>query len=107
MILSFNLFAQTNYTCNKLDSLKFEKIDKFIGKDNFQNYYHTSDNQLFKQGKNKTLNYKNLALGKIDDISIENPLQIVLLYKSFNTIVLLDNQLNEIQKMKLAIKFLL
>jgi hypothetical protein len=98
MILSFSLFAQTNYTCNKLDSLKFKKIDKFIGKDNFQNYYYTSDNQLFKQGKNKTLNYKNLALGKIDDISIENPLQIVLLYKSFNTIVLLDNQLNEIQK---------
>jgi hypothetical protein len=98
IIISFSLSAQTNYTCNKLDSLKFRKIDKFIGKDNFQNYYYLVNNELLKQNNNQTYNYKNLALGKIDDISIENPLQIILLYKSFNIVILLDNQLNEVQK---------
>ncbi|WP_320815813.1 hypothetical protein [Flavobacterium sp.] len=98
LIVNFSLAAQTNYTCNKLDSLSFEKAEQFLGKDNFQNYYYTSNNQLFKQNKNKTYNYKNIALGKIHDIAIENPLQIVLLYKNFNTVVLLDNQLNEVQK---------
>ena len=98
LIVTFSLYAQTNYTCNKLDSLSLKKADKFIGKDNLQNYYYTQNNQLFKQSKNKTYNYKNLALGEIHDIAIENPLQIVLLYKNFNTVVLLDNQLNEVQK---------
>lgn len=98
LIFTFSLYAQTNYTCNKLDSLSLKKVDKFIGKDNLQNYYYTQNNQLFKQSKNKTYNYKNLALGEIHDIAIENPLQIVLLYKNFNTVVLLDNQLNEVQK---------
>lgn len=92
------MFSQTNYICNKLDTLHFEKIDQFLGKDNFKNYYYLSNNELFKHNKNKTYNYKNLALGEIHDIAIENPLQIVLLYKNFNTVVLLDNQLNEVQK---------
>ena len=98
IIISFSLSAQTNYICNKLDSLQFRKINKFIGKDNFQNYYYLVNNELLKQNNNQTYNYKNLALGKIDDISIENPLQIILLYKSFNIVILLDNQLNEVQK---------
>ncbi|MEQ3661802.1 MAG: hypothetical protein ABNG96_03845, partial [Flavobacterium sp.] len=63
LIVTFSLYAQTNYTCNKLDSLSLKKADKFIGKDNLQNYYYTQNNQLFKQSKNKTYNYKNLALG--------------------------------------------
>lgn len=97
-LASFSLFAQTNYTCNKLDSLFLEKVEGYIGRDNFQNYYYTSNNQLLKKNKEKTYNYKNLSLGKIHDIAIENPLQIVLLYKNFNTVVLLDNQLNEVQR---------
>lgn len=97
-LASFSLFAQTSYTCGKLDSLFLVNADEYIGKDNFKNYYYTSNNQLFKKSKGKTYNYKNLSLGKIHDIAIENPLQIILLYKSFNTVVLLDNQLNEVQK---------
>ncbi len=98
IIFTFCLSAQTNYKCIKLDSLKIVNAEHFIGKDNFQNYYYSSNNELFKQNQNQTFNYKNLALGKIDDISIENPLQIILLYKSFNIVILLDNQLNEVQK---------
>ena len=97
-LASFSLFSQTNYTCNKLDSLFLRNVDKYIGKDNFKNYYYTINNQLFKQRNNKTYNYKNLALGEIHEVDIENPLQILLLYKNFNTVILLDNQLNEVQK---------
>ncbi|HSD13050.1 MAG TPA: hypothetical protein VLB74_00225, partial [Flavobacterium sp.] len=53
------------------------------------------DNILTKEGNQKKQDYKNVALGKIDRIDLQNPLQIVLFYKEMNAVVLLDNQLNE------------
>ena len=46
--------------------------------------------------------YKNVVLGKITAVDIINPLQIVLFYEQFNTVILLDNQLNEIQKINFS-----
>lgn len=98
LTFTISLYSQNNYLCSMLDTIHFEKIDQYIGKDNFQNYYYIFNNQLFKKELDATYDYKNLALGKIHDFAIENPLQIVLFYKNFNTVVLLDKQLNEIQK---------
>lgn len=78
--------------------INIDKITNFIGRDNFDNYYYTIDNEFVKLSSANKYVYKNIGLGKITDSSIENPLQIVLLYGDFNTVVLLDNQLNEIQK---------
>ena len=98
LIITSNLIAQSSINCIKVDSISLERAEEFFGKDNFQNYYYVVSNELFKKNKSKAYNYKNLALGEIHDIAIENPLQIILLYKNFNTVVLLDNQLNEVQK---------
>jgi hypothetical protein len=72
--------------------------NQFIGKDNFDNYYTITENTLQKTSFSKTLVYKNVALGKPTTVDILNPLQIVILYKEYNTIVILDNQLSEVQK---------
>jgi len=78
------------------------KADSFIGSDIYGAYYFIHDNALVKKNKSKNWQYKNPALGKITRIDLQNPLKIVLFYESFNTAILLDNQLNETQKIKLS-----
>ena len=46
--------------------------------------------------------YKNISLGKPTKVDVQNPLKIMLFYENFNTIILLDNQLNETQKINLS-----
>lgn len=67
----------------------------FAGTDAFGWQYTIADNEFRKQKDGKTLKYKNVALGEVARADLQNPLQIVLFYKKFNTVVLLDNQLNE------------
>lgn len=69
--------------------------ERFSGTDSFGWNYVIADNEFRKQKDGKTLKYKNVALGDIFRSDLQNPLQIVLFYKKFNTVVLLDNQLNE------------
>ena len=88
-------------TPTKIDSIAIE-ADCFIGFDGFNNCFYTKNNVLFKKNKDKIGQYKNLSLGKISKVDIQNPLNIVLFYDTFNTIILLDNQLNETQKINLS-----
>lgn len=68
--------------------------ERFAGTDAFGWEYVIADNEFRKQKDGKVMKYKNVALGEIYRADLQNPLQIVLFYKKFNTAVLLDNQLN-------------
>ena len=98
------LFYSTISFCQteKIDAVKMESVniqaDAFIGLDGLGNSYFIKDNAFLKRKNNQTFEYKNLSFGKISKIDIQNPLKIVLFYENFNTVVLLDNQLNEIQQ---------
>jgi hypothetical protein len=72
--------------------------ETFLGFDNQQNYYSLKENVLSKTNSKQNFEYKNVSLGKITKVDFQNPLQIVVFYKNFNSVVLLDNQLNEIKK---------
>lgn len=72
--------------------------DTFYGVDQFDNNYFSLNNVLYKTTASKTYQYQNLALGAISSVSVYNPLEIVVFYIDFNTVVILDNTLNEIQK---------
>ena len=72
--------------------------DIFLGFDNQKSIYSLKNNILTKNSDGITYQYNNLSLGKITNVDFQNPLQIVVFYKNFNTVVLLDNQLNEIKK---------
>ena len=76
--------------------------DAFVGYDNFGFEYFIKDNVFCKKKGNVVLEYKNLSLGKISRADIRNPLLIVLFYENFNTAVLVDNQLNETQKINFS-----
>jgi hypothetical protein len=76
--------------------------DDFIGYDQFDFYYYIKDNALYKIKGTTSLEYKNPSFGKITKVDIKNPLNIVLFYENFNVVILLDNQLNETQKINFS-----
>jgi hypothetical protein len=81
----------------KTDSIAIE-ADAFVGFDGYQNCFYLKNNVLFKKTESALLQYQNLSLGKISKVDILNPLKVVIFYEAFNSIIVLDNQLNEIQK---------
>lgn len=79
------------------------ELGEFAGQDNFGSVYSLFENEFRKKTKEgKTSFYKNVSLGKIHQVDLQNPLQIVLFYKQFTTAVLLDNQLNETMKINFS-----
>lgn len=74
----------------------------YIGKDTFDWQYTVSGNTLRKQKGDQYVEFKTLSLGEIHSVDILNPLQVVVFYKSFNTVVLLDNQLNETSRVNFS-----
>ena len=95
--------GQELISSTKQNSIKTE-CDVFLGFDNQQNNYSIKNNILTKNSETITYQYNNLGLGKITRVDFQNPLQIVVFYKNFNTVVLLDNQLNEIKKIDFNLK---
>lgn len=89
-LLSFFGFSQSNYLL--IDSLLIE-ADSFYGSN--ANYYFSKSNAFFSMNKSDKKTYFDSQLGKLEAAIVTNPLQIILFYKDFNTLVFLDNQLNE------------
>ena len=97
-----SLFAQEpRITAKQLASQQAD-IDTFVGFDGMGNLYYTKNNVFYKKDAKELWQYKNIALGKITKIDIQNQLKIMLYYENFNTIILLDNQLNEAQKINFS-----
>jgi len=96
------IFCQTiKLPTTRIDFIEMD-ADFFIGFDGFKNYYYLKNNILYKKNDTSILQYQNLYLGKISKVDILNPLKIIVFYESFNSVILLDNQLNEIQKIEFS-----
>ena len=102
-IASFSVVFSQNQklTPLKIDSIRFDG-DAFLGYDSFGFYYTIKNNVFSKINTLDTLEYKNISLGKITKVDLQNPLKIVLFYENFNTVIVLDNQLNETQKINFS-----
>jgi|SRR6478672_8547124 len=104
IISLFVCFLSSLVFCHaqKLDAVPVVSIafqaDDFVGLDGFGNYFFIKNNILYKNGNGKSLQYQNLSLGNIKKVDVINPLKVVVFYEEFNTVVLLDNQMNEIQE---------
>lgn len=70
--------------------------DQFIGVDELKNIFYIKNNILYKKNDDEVLNYSNVNLGELTTVNIENPFKIVLFYKEFNSVIILDNKLNEL-----------
>lgn len=89
----------------KLNSVSTLSIqaDQFSGYDSFGFYYQIKDNVFSKIKDSEVFEYKNVSLGNITKVDLQNPLKIVLYYEDFNTVVLLDNQLNKITEINFSV----
>ena len=101
--LCFSLQSQEVISAVKVSDTKLT-CDIFLGFDNQKSIYSLKNNILSKNSDSTIYQYNNLGLGKITRVDFQNPLQIVVFYKNFNTVVLLDNQLNEIKKIDFNLK---
>ena len=88
-------------TVTKISTIPFNG-DEFLGYDPFGYYYTIQNNVFSKINSTENYEYKNVALGTITRVDLQNPLKIVLFYENFNTVVTLDNQLNESQKINFS-----
>ena len=104
-LLFFNLisnFGQSKkVTIFKVNSMVLN-ADTFVGIDGLGYMYFIKNTVFYKLKGQETWQYQNVALGEITKIDIINTLKIVLFYENFNSIVLLDNQLNEIQNLNFS-----
>jgi len=102
-LISILFFVQLFLVHSQDLNTSFTKVyvlnaDKFIGVDDYDNSYYVHDNTLFKKTTSLTYSYTNTQLGSITSVDITNPLKILVFYRDFNTILLLDNKLNELTK---------
>lgn len=78
------------------------EADLYFGKDALGYDYFAKNNVLYKQKNSEKWEYKNLSLGKITSVDLINPLKILVFYRDFNSVILLDNQLSEISKINFS-----
>lgn len=103
LIICF-LFFSTTLTAQELFPINQEPLDADVywGFDTYKNLYYTKNNTLFKKTDDTIISYQNLGLGKIEKVDFYNPLMVMVFYKNFNSIVLLDNQLNEVSQLRFS-----
>ncbi|MFD2551982.1 hypothetical protein ACFSQP_09155 [Bizionia sediminis] len=87
--------AQTSVTLSNKHSTPLE-ADVLIGVNKFDGIYYVTNNTFYKKTNQNTVNYSNFQLGSIASASVFNPLKLLLFFKNFNAVVLLDNRLSEI-----------
>ena len=73
-------------------------VDTFIGIDSYNGLFYIKDQVLYKRAANSVFNFKDFQLGDIHSVDITNPMNIAVYYSDFNTVVLLDNRLTEIER---------
>lgn len=89
---SSSLIAQAQISASQSISLH---CDAFYGVDDFENLYYNTNNVLYKKGTDKRLEFYDIQLGDITSVDIINPLKILVFYRDTQTLVFLDNRLNE------------
>jgi len=81
-----------------------EKVDldanQFVGYDSYNDLFYVKDQVLYKKTTSDLYNFKDFQLGEIYSVDIVNPMNIAVYYQDFNTVVLLDNRLNEIERVE-------
>ncbi|HRP59585.1 MAG TPA: hypothetical protein PK833_04765 [Vicingus sp.] len=70
---------------------------RFFTTDQTGSYYEITSNQIFKTGKNgqRQFTYSNNILGEISSVDVSNPMKIIVFFKEFSKVVVLDNTLTE------------
>lgn len=105
LIVSFSsvILAQDS----KIKAIQISSVasnsEEFLGYDSFGFAYQINNNVFSKVKGAEFFEYKNVSLGEITKVDLQNPLKMVLFYEDFNTVVLLDNQLNKMTEINFSL----
>lgn len=73
--------------------------DHFIGFDSYKHIYYSKGGAIHKQGELGKFTFQDFQLGPITSVDIINPMNVVVFYAEVNTVVFLDNRLNEKERL--------
>lgn len=100
ILLLFSVWSYSQEINTELISQRPFLHEQFVGVDKYDQIYSIHKNILYKKTPQKTYEFSVLGLGEITSVDLLNPLKIVLFYKESNTIILLDDKLSEIQRIR-------
>ena len=72
--------------------------EKFVGADELGNLFYMENQVFYRQSGKRIFSFSNVDLGAITSVDVGNPFKILLLYKDFNSVIILDNNLNELSE---------
>ncbi|MGB3590261.1 MAG: hypothetical protein WBA16_01115 [Nonlabens sp.] len=99
LAIFFFLFAALIHLDLKAQPLGAER---FYGIDDFEFVYYSNNGELFKKHQEKIYRFYDIQLGEITSVDLINPLKILVFYRETQTVVLLDNRFNELERIPLS-----
>ncbi|HIB49314.1 MAG TPA: hypothetical protein EYN07_13755 [Flavobacteriaceae bacterium] len=99
-LLSYFLLAATMGWAQapKATLTKALQAETYIGTDAYTNQYFIDEMAFYKQGPDGKYVFKDFSLGPLSKVDIINPLKMMLFYNQTNTVVFVDNRLNEVER---------
>ena len=94
-IFLHSFLAQNQIKIERTETTKHDNNFKLLKIDNLGNEYYLSDYHLLKR---KDLLFSDSSMGLISKVDLYNPLKIKVWFLDFNSLVVLDNFLNEITR---------
>lgn len=105
-VIILSLLCHAAFAQNNVKPLcRIDTAASFIGIDKLDNtYLVTPDNELLKYSPTGKLlwNYSNRNLGRLTQIDVTDPFRVVLFYPALEQLVVLNNNLNEINRYSFA-----
>ena len=90
-----SFLAHNQIKIEKIETIRHDNNFKLIKIDNLGNKYYLSDYNLLKR---KELLFSDSSMGLISKVDLYNPLKIKVWFQDFNSLIILDNFLNEITR---------
>ncbi|WGK65476.1 hypothetical protein [Croceiramulus getboli] len=102
----FLLILSGCITAQEIAAVSTAKIplqaDQFVGVDDYKSLYFIRNNTFYKIQGTQSFQFSALRLGRLTQVDIINPLKITLFYEDSNTVVVVDNRLNEITRINFS-----
>ncbi len=72
--------------------------EQFIGADELGNLFFMENQVFYRKSGQRIFSFSNIDLGAITAVDVGNPFKILLFYRDFNSVIILDNNLNELSE---------
>jgi hypothetical protein len=83
---------------SKLVSETTLNAEEFVGADELGNLFYTENQVFYRKSGQRIFSFSNVDLGELTAVDMGNPFKILLFYRDFNSVIILDNNLNELSQ---------